>query len=235
MTDSDKPDPSTPQGQAELRRKSAALFAEFVDSLAALRNAGKNDFDILSNETKAAYDHFDATVDALEPRPIACAKGCAACCYLTVGASFGETLVAAAYVRGKRPDLIGKLEETARAVRDYPTRNQRFRAAIPCAFLEDDGACAIYPARPMGCRAATSPDPKLCGPLNDPKGVNEIPQHDETRAAAIEAMLELTVLNNVVTERPRTGEFLNGVLCALQALETGTLDPFDDWFAHDDE
>ncbi|MCG8511324.1 MAG: YkgJ family cysteine cluster protein [Rhodospirillales bacterium] len=228
-------DLDSPEGLAEFRRQSEVLFRATAAGLAALRKTGKSDFDILADETKAAYANFDAAVSAFDPHPVACGRGCSACCYLTVGASFGEALVVAAYVRDQRPDLIGKLEKTAGKVRGYPSRNQRFRAAIPCAFLEEDGACAVYPARPVGCRAAHSPDAKLCGPFNDPDGVNQIPQHDETRATAIRAMLELTVLNNMVTQRPRAGEFLNGVLCALEALDTGTLEPFDDWFAHEDE
>jgi putative zinc- or iron-chelating protein len=235
MPASDDSDMQTPEGRAELQRRSAILFREIAAGLVALRNTGKSDFDILESKTNDVYDHFDAAVGAMEPRPIACGKGCSACCYLTVSVSFGEALTVAKYVRDKRPDLIEKLEKTAVTVSTHATRNQRFRAAIACAFLKEDGACAIYPVRPMGCRAAHSPDADLCGPFNDPEGVNKIPQHDETRATAIASILELTVLSNMVTERPRTGEFLNGVVCALKALDTGTLTPFDDWFAHQDE
>lgn len=39
---------------------------------------------------------------------------------------------------------------------------RRFRARVPCALLGDDGACSVYAARPLACRAASSLDAGAC-------------------------------------------------------------------------
>ena len=203
-------DPMTATDRERLTRRSRSVAIQAAQMVAAWRARGASDFDILLAQTKAAYERFDSLVAALEPRPVACARGCVGCCYLSVGASFGEALTVARHLRDERPDLIPPAQAAAKKVRSFRTSHDRFAAALPCAFLEEDGACAVYPVRPMGCRNAHSPDARLCGPLNDPRGENEIPQHGPTREAAEDIMLALTVLNNLVTGRPVSGEFVNG-------------------------
>ena len=37
---------------------------------------------------------------------------------------------------------------------------------IRCALLGDDGACTVYPARPMACRRAHSTDASICAAVH---------------------------------------------------------------------
>jgi len=235
MPDADLLDFTSPAGRAHWQDVSRRLAAEVSFRIAECRRGGAADIDILTAETRAAYARFDAAVAPHEPLPVACRRGCCECCYLTVSVTFGEALTVAGYVVATRPDLIPRLEATAARVATYADRDARRRAVIPCAFLEADGSCAVYPVRPMACRGANSPDARLCGPRNDPEGVNLVPYHVPTRKSLLENMLDLTVLNNLVTGRRIAGEFLNGVMCGLEALRTRSLAAFASWFAHADD
>ncbi len=223
-----------PERLEEITPAIAEMATRAARMILAWRRQGASDFDILLAQTRAAGERFDAQVAALEPRGLACSKGCSHCCYLSVGVTFGEALYVAGFLRDERPDLIPRAQGSAARYRSCRTSAERFFAALPCAFLESDGTCAVYAVRPLVCRSGHSPDASLCGPFNDPEGVKMIPQHEGTRAAAVETVLGLTVLNNVLTGRPATGEFVNGVVCGLEALEADSLTAFDGWFKHDE-
>ena len=227
-----QPGVQPPERLEEITPAIARMATQAARAIPAWRAQGASDFDILLAQTQAACERFDARVAALEPRDLACGKGCFHCCYLSVGATFGEALYVARFLRDVRPDLIPRAQESAERFRSLATSTDRFHAALPCPFLAADKTCAVYPVRPLACRSGHSPDASLCGPFNDPEGVKRIPQHEATREAAVETLLGLAVLNNLVTGRPVTGEFVNGVVCGLEALEDNSLAPFDDWFRH---
>lgn len=89
----------------------------------------------------ARVDAFERAVRARRAADVACRAGCSACCrtQLTV------CDVEAALVR----EGIAALDAASRA-------RIAARGAAPdpdrCAFLEDDGRCAIYEVRPLVCR-----------------------------------------------------------------------------------
>lgn len=116
-----------------------------------------------------AFDTFDGNVGVLcedEP-PLACGRGCAACCTLRVTATAPELLLAARFLRAVQPrlqargiDLVGALREADRRTRG---RSEAARVGLrqPCAFVAR-GACAIYAVRPLACRAHASHDRRAC-------------------------------------------------------------------------
>ncbi len=96
--------------------------------------------------------------------PIACAKGCAFCCHVSVTATAPEIFLVANAVRERHKDNLAAGIAHVRAA-DQRTRGLtsqlRGRLKIPCAMLEDN-ACTVYAARPGACRGFTSTSAKSC-------------------------------------------------------------------------
>jgi Fe-S-cluster containining protein len=126
------------------------------------------------------YDAYDAYVGAVLStgnESVTCARGCSHCCrhYVTSVEPY-ELLFMHARVRGdqrypsrvigmhRRAALFHSLrdgrggdEAEDRALHRYYLRDQ------PCPFLEANGACGAYAARPMSCRMYYSlSHPSLC-------------------------------------------------------------------------
>ncbi|NRF68496.1 YkgJ family cysteine cluster protein [Aquincola sp. S2] len=85
----------------------------------------------------------------------ACGKGCSYCCHTRVSAPAQEVFVLA--------DAIGRLPpERAAEVRARVSANAaraegmdaatHSRTPMPCAFLDEQGACSVYDDRPSNCR-----------------------------------------------------------------------------------
>lgn len=142
-----------------------AQHAGFVDTLAAYRGRP----DMLAALLSQAFSSFEGNVDILtkgEPE-LACHKGCAACCILRVVATAPEILLAARYIRTadgalKKAgiDLRARLAEADALTRG---RGEGERVALRrrCPYIHQ-GACVIYPVRPLACRAHVSYDKRAC-------------------------------------------------------------------------
>ena len=96
---------------------------------------------------------------------IACAKGCAWCCYYQVGVTAPQALHIAATVADGDASLSADVLTQRLKTLDAKTRGldatARLKLRTPCAFLEN-GSCTIYAVRPFGCRGANSIDAALC-------------------------------------------------------------------------
>ncbi len=102
----------------------------------------------------ARYREFLAKVDSkfsgIQTRQsarMACAGGCHACCVPGLAVFRIERENLAAHVRGT-PGLAEKLAALEAA---DP------HAGARCAFLDETGRCAVYPARPLVCRSHGAP------------------------------------------------------------------------------
>ncbi|MGH6660394.1 MAG: YkgJ family cysteine cluster protein [Rhodospirillales bacterium] len=100
------------------------------------------------------------------PRPIACKKGCAFCCFGTeVHASPPEVFRVAAHL-DRRPDgkkktaLITRIADVA-AAKAADRAKMTAPAVFPCPLLEA-GRCSVYAARPLVCRGFNSYDAGTC-------------------------------------------------------------------------
>lgn len=118
--------------------------------------------------------------------PEACARGCAACCAAVPVVFAGEAVTIARWLRrpehaaararfeaaypgwlARLGDLLGAWAEAATAGDGAAAERlltAAFRRGVACAFLRD-GACTIYPVRPVACRTTHAVDGAArCGP-----------------------------------------------------------------------
>jgi Fe-S-cluster containining protein len=106
-----------------------------------------------------------AAAPAREP---ACAAGCSYCCHVHAYATVPEIIAVAEHLRRTLdPEALGvlraKLSERAQMIQMAALDDDaRWAAKIPCALLDARGACSIYDARPLRCRAFHSCDAREC-------------------------------------------------------------------------
>lgn len=129
-----------------------------VDSLAAARN-----LEMALELTRQAMQWSDRLLEAFEaanplPRPVACRPGCTFCCHNQVEATPAEVFIIAQVIRlyfppPKQERIKEKTLRTA-ALKVGKSREElaAIRETLPCPLLEED-RCAVYPWRPLTCRA----------------------------------------------------------------------------------
>ena len=99
-----------------------------------------------------------------------CGLGCTDCCHHLFDMDTLEARRIAAHVAGLPNPEREKLRAQARAYQQQYRQQQRSRLEgrrLACAALTPDGACSIYPARPLVCRKFGMPiyDPRQPGQL----------------------------------------------------------------------
>jgi Fe-S-cluster containining protein len=116
-----------------------------------------------------AFDSFAGNValQCEDEPPLACGRGCATCCTLRVGASAPEVLLVARFLRAVTPRLLERGIDLVATLREADahtaglTEAARVRLRQRCPFIAQ-GACVIYPVRPLACRGHASHDVKAC-------------------------------------------------------------------------
>lgn len=118
-----------------------------------------------SDAAKRAHEFFELS---LKRNPsnyrIECAKGCAFCCHLRVGAMAPEVFHVANFVRKQ---FAGELERVIDQVRAADGRSRGLSSRerplhkFSCGLLVAN-ACSVYVARPSACRGLTSISVKTC-------------------------------------------------------------------------
>jgi Fe-S-cluster containining protein len=96
--------------------------------------------------------------------PVACAKGCAFCCHVSVTATAPEIFLVANALRERHRDNMEAIIARVRAA-DERTRGlssmERAKQRIPCALLEEN-MCSVYGSRPAACRGFSSTSVQVC-------------------------------------------------------------------------
>lgn len=114
-----------------------------------------------------AFSSSAAGLEKLAPpeKPIACKKGCAHCCHLTVLTDGATVLRIAEHVRTNMNQAERMLLDMRLIVYEDKvekmTQSQRSLARIPCPLLVD-GACSVHEVRPLICRAFNSYHAEAC-------------------------------------------------------------------------
>ncbi|APR81383.1 Hypothetical protein A7982_06730 [Minicystis rosea] len=156
------------------------------------------------------------------PSPIACQKGCSACCVSKVVVVAPEVIRIADHLRRTRDaEALSALVARVRAADERTrglTRHERASAGVSCPLLVDD-ACSIHEVRPLICRGWTSLDVDACtehftDPEHAPVPPAFAPAYELASAvlaglgrAAIDAgldgsLLELVAALRIALERP---------------------------------
>ncbi|UPU34761.1 YkgJ family cysteine cluster protein [Geomonas paludis] len=90
-----------------------------------------------------------------------CGKGCRNCCSLAVHTGFAEALAVAGQLNREKERAVERyaltLRELVGGVKELPQYLRLHRDAMGgCPLLNDDGACSVYPVRPLTCRSLIS-------------------------------------------------------------------------------
>ena len=145
------------QTRAEARREAAESSREAARS---------GQPDIARRKAQSTLEAATSRIPASTRDAVACRKGCAMCCHLRVAVMPVEVFGVVDYLRLKlSPDAHAEARERIRLaaaeVRARPGHDM-FTVNIPCPLLGPDGACTVYPARPLNCRAYHSLDVGAC-------------------------------------------------------------------------
>lgn len=184
-----------------------------------------------------------AAAMASEPpdRPIACQRGCSACCQAKVLVVAPEVLRIAAHLRETLgEEALGALLERVREA-DGKTRGlsraARAEARVPCPLLDAEGGCSVHAVRPLVCRSWTSYDAGACERYwwETPSGRLSPPQYAlgyELSQAVLAGLgkacfdtgrdgtpLELIAALRIALERPNAGERWHRRLPVLQMAQ----------------
>ncbi len=135
-------------------------------------------------ETHDAYGQYLAHNIAANAIQVSCGRGCSRCCHHFVTSVHALEVLSVYENLRAQDNLEALMQACQKRVEDfdawvefceetYPERTPSEREdlalehyydeRLPCPFLEDDGACGVYPDRPMTCRMylASSP-PEYC-------------------------------------------------------------------------
>jgi Putative zinc- or iron-chelating domain len=116
------------------------------------------------------------------PLPIACKKGCSACCVSKVLVTAPEAIRLAAHLRRTLDEAaLARVVDRVRAA-DAKTRGlsreKRLTARVPCPLLAEDGSCSVHAVRPLLCAGWTSLDAAACDRyFADPSGQPSAPAY----------------------------------------------------------
>lgn len=138
---------------------------------------------------ESAAQHANALVAQASQRTThACAAGCDFCCHMPVDITALEALSIAAYLQTTlTPEALTVLRQrlaaTAARVQGLSFEAQA-QAKQPCALLVD-GRCAVYPQRPLACRAWTSTSRRRCEEIFHGDPLTMLPPLDLDLYAAV--------------------------------------------------
>jgi Fe-S-cluster containining protein len=123
----------------------------------------------LANEAFALYDENSARIGTGTKdgsRHLECAKGCNYCCGLEVAVSALEVIAIKQLLerqenRSDLERLKTRIRHRRKAVGELRGKN-REKLRVMCPLLDADGACSVYPVRPIACRSYASFDRAAC-------------------------------------------------------------------------
>jgi Fe-S-cluster containining protein len=150
-------------------------------------------------EARLARERAIDPAFASRERRVECRRGCTFCCHLSVSATPLEAArIARRLARGERHGLEHAVLGAAETLEGLDAQARLERKA-PCPLLLD-GACSLYEARPLACRALLS------------VSVRDCERHFEAGGAALRAMPSL------LTPRLVASGFISGEMAALADL-----------------
>jgi len=185
---------------------STAVLASDVEPAAAVREAwGRTSALAAASPAAASF---------------ACAKGCRWCCHQPIFIAVPEAIAIAAELRRRLDatglDLLGQaLAQRAARAAGGGWMAAWLRDRVPCAFLGQDGACAIHADRPTVCRGWHSLSRAACeehyiDPAAPPPPIDRV-----SHLAANAVLHGLTDAARIAGRDDRLYELHGAVLAAL--------------------
>lgn len=177
-----KKKPGTRAGaQSGVSKAQAGLLADLGappsgDEIPLMVAARTNALDALGFDVKPAdlaeaarrasvqADNTRLTVLQTTKQKPACGKGCSHCCSHKVGVTMPEVLAITRYLQAF-PEQLDRVRNKAAQLAQNPlifSDEDKPRARIACALLNDDGSCGVYDVRPLPCRSWLSTDVESC-------------------------------------------------------------------------
>ena len=161
------------KAMAAVSRRGMDLTASGSEQTWAVIAAARAVIDILRSHApgraaraaKTAHEFFEISLKNNPSKfAVACAKGCAFCCHVSVTASAPEIFLVASRIRSLQNEQADDLLNRVRAA-DQRTRfmssQQRANNRIPCAMLKGN-ECSVYDSRPAACRGFASTSMEMC-------------------------------------------------------------------------
>jgi len=113
-----------------------------------------------------AEAYAEQNVSESELKHMDCKAGCSTCCRVNVSVLMPEAVIIKNFLMKTKAepeldDQIFRMKTLLKHIK-YLEEDERILANKPCAFLNDKGACDIYPVRPLICRSVTSADAAAC-------------------------------------------------------------------------
>jgi Fe-S-cluster containining protein len=139
------------QGSNNERAKLAEVHAHYAEQFAAASIACGTDPGVALGMHEAT-DHLMQNLAKHDPqraRRVACRKGCAHCCHLTVDITEPEARMLVDVATHENIPLDRAHLERQR---DAPAFESLSLAERRCVFLQRDQTCAVYEHRPVNCR-----------------------------------------------------------------------------------
>jgi Fe-S-cluster containining protein len=130
-------------------------------------------------EIDAIQKRIDERADRGEIANIDCKKGCWFCCTQMVAVTIPEVLRLADHIRAtwneeQRANLDKRMASYMKATEAWHNGDHSRKPRHVCPLLNaDEGACSVWPERPIICRGFNSTDHNMCiakrdDPVNDP-------------------------------------------------------------------
>jgi Fe-S-cluster containining protein len=143
----------------------SAMHQAFGNTLAEYR--GREDMlGVLLTQAFSSYEGNAEIQAGGSPEPD-CHKGCATCCTIRVVATAPEVFLVARYIRSVQDklkqagiDMRQRLADADSVTRDQDA-SERVELRQRCPYIHQ-GACIIYPVRPLACRSHISYSKSAC-------------------------------------------------------------------------
>ncbi len=195
----------------------------------AILKTGRTALHVVKLAEIATQTADEAMASALQRQPpnppMACAAGCAWCCYQRIGAAIPEIVRIADYMR--REFTEAQLAATQERIRNHldQRRIQRRHLGIPCPLLVDN-RCSVYSVRPLTCQGFNSSDSESCQRQATEKTRIDVPMYPP------QLRLHTMVLDGLRAGTKEAGLFSDSLdLAAALEIAIGEPSAADQWLA----
>lgn len=137
----------------------------------------QSSFDFADGNIGGIFRSVEAAAQRTGAQGIACCAGCSACCHVRVSVMPPEAFHLARHVNEtftpeERAALMDRLRAYVDSIAALPVE-ARMKHVLACPFLNAQGSCSVYTARPLACRMHHSRSRAACEDANSPIPVIE--------------------------------------------------------------